>query len=67
MRALEISSRVEQPLPETLPGKQRPAVQRLVPLLPEGSSKHSMHGKHLDTGDPNRSQPVPRMEIRHDK
>lgn len=66
MQLVELPGRVDGPLPEILPGKEHPADQRLVPRLPEGSSRHSMRGKHLNTGNLNRSKPVPDLD-RHNK
>jgi hypothetical protein len=67
MRVVGIASRVEGPTPGILPDQERLAVQRLVPILMQHSRKHSMPGKHSNTGNPNRSKPVPSMEIRHSK
>ena len=67
MQVVGIPSRVDGPSPEILPGQERPAVQRLVPQLIEDLSRHSMRGKRSNTGSPNRSKPVPSMEISHKK
>jgi hypothetical protein len=55
------------PLALLLPPLKTPAARRLVPLLLDDPRKHSMRGKHSNTGDPNRSKPVPDMEIKHNK